>query len=559
MPTFIHGNALQACTVRCEGHHPKVLLWIMEEFFYISHDLTDQDRNGRVVLSYKLMMEAEHRYRVKWGGGVRCCRPLPSSGSAPPCSWDTQEHIAWSKPDSKMLEHLVWSVYNGVLSPGPTPKLTGPKTYNQVTRRLVAKVFWGLQVHCPARTSAQFDEPSPVRKVRLVVFAQPPSESARKADVADMASPKREGTEEGAVGGDAEVDADPDIHPMAWMRNRQTCYDDEMINFWPLLHPLTDGGGTTMRCLMHHLLSTWEWSSTTHPTSCPPTPTNMEIGQWLPLDRDNCKGSREDLWIEAYACCLQHIAKASTGWSWVAEGEGMAPCVSPLTQAFLSTVGKRISPAILWECWPPRHDIVPRQPMSKIRARITHCLDQVATRSPLNIAWDIFVWLDTNKDCWGEDCLPYSPGSTVDLSSWMLGIRLVLHDETGKYQGVAQVLRYKGHMLVYDPQTNGTGWVAMRGIPSSLMEVESQSVSDLGNFYPIPCTTLAGPTPHGEPQVEYAQTGAQPSKPLAGDFDKYIDWDTDDMQDQSHTPSPVTIVGELTQGAMEETPPVRQN
>ena len=45
-PTFIHGDLLQACTVRHEGHHPKVLLWIMEEFFYISHDLTEEDRDG---------------------------------------------------------------------------------------------------------------------------------------------------------------------------------------------------------------------------------------------------------------------------------------------------------------------------------------------------------------------------------------------------------------------------------------------------------------------------------------------------------------------------------
>ena len=121
------------------------------------------------------------------------------------------------------------------------------------------------------------------------------------------------------------------------------------------------------------------------------------------------------------------------------------------------------------------------------------------------------------------------------------------------------MLRYEGHMLVYDPQTNGTGWVAMRGIPSSLTEVESRSASDLGNFYPIPCAAPVGPTPPGEPQVEYAQTGAQPSKPLAGNFDKYIDWDTDDVQDQSRTPSPVAIVDEPTQGATEETPPVWQN
>ena len=61
----------------------------------------------------------------------------------------------------------------------------------------------------------------------------------------------------------------------------------------------------------------------------------------------------------------------------------------------------------------------------------------------------------------------------VDLSSRMLGIWLALHDDEGRYQGVVRVLRFVGHMLVYDPQKNGAGWIAMRGVPSSLTEVES--------------------------------------------------------------------------------------
>ena len=149
------------------------------------------------------------------------------------------------------------------------------------------------------------------------------------------------------------MDADPDRHPMAWMHHCQTYYDDEMINFWTLLRPLTDGGGTAMRRLTCRLLSTWEWSSalrTLHP-ALPLQPT-WRSGDWLPLDRDDHEVSREDLWTEAYTCCLQRIAKASTGQSWVAEGEGMTPRVSPLTQAFLSTMGRQINPAILWECWP---------------------------------------------------------------------------------------------------------------------------------------------------------------------------------------------------------------
>lgn len=82
----------------------------------------------------------------------------------------------------------------------------------------------------------------------------------------------------------------------------------------------------------------------------------------------------------------------------------------------------------------------------------------------------------------GGSLPPYSPGSTVDLGSKMLGIWLALHDEAGRYQGVVWVLKFEGQMLVYDPQLNGTGWVVMKGVPSSLTEVETQSVSDLQNF-----------------------------------------------------------------------------
>ena len=90
-------------------------------------------------------------------------------------------------------------------------------------------------------------------------------------------------------------------------------------------------------------------------------------------------------------------------------------------------------------------------------------------------------------------------------------------------------------MLVYDLQMNGVGWVVMRGVPSSLTEVESQSASDLGNFYPSPSTVPAGPkatqSPPGEPTVEYEQTEAQSPNPTAVGLDKYIEWDTEEVQD----------------------------
>ena len=140
----------------------------------------------------------------------------------------------------------------------------------------------------------------------------------------------------------------------------------------------------------------------------------------------------------------------------------------------------------------------------------------------------------------------------VDLSTRMPGVHLKLHDWEGNYQGVARVLKYEGHMLIYDPQTNGTGWVAMKGVPSSLTEVEARSVEDLGNFYPAPRTTQEDPQttrpPSEEVTVCYGPPKAETPKPTAGDVEVHIDWDTDDAQDRSRTPSPSAGIGAIMLG-----------
>ena len=59
--------------------------------------------------------------------------------------------------------------------------------------------------------------------------------------------------------------------------------------------------------------------------------------------------------------------------------------------------------------------------------------------------------------------------------------------------GVARVLKYEGHMLVYDLQTNGVGWITMRGVPLSLMVVELQSAGDLEELLPLPFCGVSGP------------------------------------------------------------------
>ena len=88
------------------------------------------------------------------------------------------------------------------------------------------------------------------------------SKKSEATEAMDTTPHKVNTAEEGAVGG--EMEEDPNTHPMAWMRDRQNSYSHEMIHFWPLLRPLTDGGGTNTRRLAHRLLSTWQWSAATH-------------------------------------------------------------------------------------------------------------------------------------------------------------------------------------------------------------------------------------------------------------------------------------------------------
>ena len=93
--------------------------------------------------------------------------------------------------------------------------------------------------------------------MRSVIFATPPSGIPKRQEATEAmdTTPHKVNTEEeGAVGG--ETDIDPNSHPMTWMLDRQNSYSDEMISFWPLLGPLTDGGGMATRHLAHRLLST---------------------------------------------------------------------------------------------------------------------------------------------------------------------------------------------------------------------------------------------------------------------------------------------------------------
>ena len=119
-------------------------------------------------------------------------------------------------------------------------------------------------------------------------------------------------------------------------------------------------------------------------------------------------------------------------------------------------------------------------------------------------------------------------------------------------------------MLVYDPHTNGTGWVTMKGVPASLTEVEAWSAEELGNFYPTPRVmreeAQATRPPHEEVTVSHGPPKVETLRPKTGTVEANMDWDTDNVQDWSRSPSPSAGIGAIMLGeSTGDTPPTGQD
>ena len=58
--------------------------------------------------------------------------------------------------DTIQLECLAWVVFDNIMGPSETPPLSGLETYNQIIGHLSGKIYKGLHMRCPARTSTSF-------------------------------------------------------------------------------------------------------------------------------------------------------------------------------------------------------------------------------------------------------------------------------------------------------------------------------------------------------------------------------------------------------------------
>ena len=147
-----------------------------------------------------------------------------------------------------------------------------------------------------------------------------------------------------------------------------------------------------MLALARWLMAVWRWAVTISPPPiCLPAPMVLNTGQFLDENTTKC-GWNVQQWLEAYTHALQNVGEAAKGRHWRLEGEGFAPKVLPLVEAFISMTGVQDVKNCTVSCWSDPPGDIPCRRDEGTYANIISYLDELAMHQPLRKAWDKLVW-----------------------------------------------------------------------------------------------------------------------------------------------------------------------
>ena len=120
----------------------------------------------------------------------------------------------------------------------------------------------------------------------------------------------------------------------------------------------------------------------------------------------------------------------------------MTPEVTKLMEAFLTTMGARVSPHRIQECWQSLPEKIPSQNTDVVCAMIVVHLDEDALHPLYLTAWDMFTF-PKDSEHWHKEYLSYRPGNEVNMGARMLGLWLMIQSPEGTYEGHAHMLLYE--------------------------------------------------------------------------------------------------------------------
>ena len=129
-----------------DSYQPKMLLFTLDELFYIYSQIKNQQRaNKKIVITYEILCLSM----------VQCTdwRHWLEKTSVPDAL------ALLNVNDARHLECLAWAVYNGALLVGPQPELPGDHPWCTVLAGLHKHIYRGCNdtAHCPPHTLGSRD------------------------------------------------------------------------------------------------------------------------------------------------------------------------------------------------------------------------------------------------------------------------------------------------------------------------------------------------------------------------------------------------------------------
>ena len=128
---------------------------------------------------------------------------------------------------------------------------------------------------------------------------------------------------------------------------------------------------------------------------------------------------------------------------------------------------------------------VPLQKQDGPFANVIAYLDDLMWHVPTQKTWDELVFpapLTKPSMPHKSNHLGYILGYMVDLGGALPPLRFHMTEPSGKFVGVAHGLLSEGNILTYDPASNGTGWVPVKGTVNDLSPTEDSSAQELSNI-----------------------------------------------------------------------------
>ena len=107
---------------------------------------------------------------------------------------------------------------------------------------------------------------------------------------------------------------DPTWQTTHWLQLVVQGISDDEVPWYEYVALLMMGAEGMALLLAKHLLAIWWWSvRVQRQDTCPPTPTVLNIGQFMM--QDEVQGDMDNsLWFEVYSCALQRISEAMHSW-----------------------------------------------------------------------------------------------------------------------------------------------------------------------------------------------------------------------------------------------------